>query len=284
MKKSTLVSKNLRNANLALLCVSVLTGLVLAQSDGKKKDGYRTSPTGYSDTPVLPGQKWKVHDIDRPKPRVITPGAQPGMPPSDAVVLFDGKDLSHWVTEKDGGPAMWKVENGYFEVAPKGGTIVSKEKFGDMQLHIEWASPVKITGDSQWRGNSGVLLMSRYEIQVLDSYNNPTYADGQAGSIYGQWPPLVNASRPPGQWQYYDIIFEAPKFEGEKVAKPAFVTVLHNGVVTQHRKEIIGRMAHRVVGTYAPHAAEEPLGLQDHDVPVRYRNIWVRKLRGYDEP
>lgn len=265
--------------------------LLSAQADAKKKTGkkgYRTSPTGYSDTPVLPGQKWKVHDIDRPKPRVITPGAQPGMPPSDAVVLFDGKDLSKWVVEtkgkKEPQPANWKVENGYMEVAPGAGTLMTKEKFGDMQLHIEWASPTAITGDSQWRGNSGVLLMNRYEIQVLDSYNNPTYADGQAGSIYGQWPPLVNPARKPGEWQSYDIIFEAPKFENGKLAKPAYVTVILNGVVTQHRKEIIGRMAHRVVGTYAPHEPEEPFALQDHDVPVRYRNIWIRRLRGYDQP
>jgi hypothetical protein len=141
-----------------------------------------------------------------------------------------------------------------------------------------------IDGSSQWRGNSGVLLMSRYEIQVLDSYDNPTYADGQAGAIYGQYPPLVNASRKPGEWQTFDIVFEAPRFEGEKLVKPAYVTVFHNGVLMHHRQEIIGRMAHRQVGTYAPHGPEEPLMLQDHDTPVRYRNIWVRRLRGYDQP
>ncbi len=274
----------LRNIVKASAVTALAAGLLFSQA--AKKKGYRTSPTGYSDTPQLPGQQWKVHDIARPKPRVVTPGAQPGMPPSDAVVLFDGKDLSKWMVATKGGlqPANWTVANGYMEVKPGAGTLVSKDKFGDAQIHIEWASPTEITGDSQWRGNSGVLIMNRYEIQVLDSYNNPTYADGQAGSIYGQWPPLVNASRKPGEWQSYDIIFEAPRFEGEKLVKPAFVTVLHNGVVTQHRKEIIGRMAHRVVGTYAPHGPEEPLALQDHDVPVRYRNIWVRRLTGYDQP
>jgi hypothetical protein len=274
----------LRNIVMASAVTALAAGLLFSQA--AKKKGYRTSPTGYSDTPQLPGQQWKVHDIARPKPRVVTPGAQPGMPPSDAVVLFDGKDLSKWMVATKGGlqPANWTVANGYMEVKPGAGTLVSKDKFGDAQIHIEWASPTEITGDSQWRGNSGVLIMNRYEIQVLDSYNNPTYADGQAGSIYGQWPPLVNASRKPGEWQSYDIIFEAPRFEGEKLVKPAFVTVLHNGVVTQHRKEIIGRMAHRVVGTYAPHGPEEPLALQDHDVPVRYRNIWVRRLTGYDQP
>ena len=156
------------------------------------------------------------------------------------------------------------------------------EKFGDAQYHIEWMAPAKICGSSQWRGNSGILLMNHYEIQVLDSYDNPTYADGGAAAIYGQWPPLVNASRKPGEWQTYDIVFEAPLFEGEKLAKPAFVTVIHNGVLVHHHKEIIGRMAHRIVGTYAPHDPEQPLGLQDHDTSVRYRNIWVRRLAGYD--
>ena len=247
----------------------------------------RTSPTGYTDTPVLPGQKWKVHDIDRPRPKMVTPGAQTGNPPSDAIVLFEGKDLSHWL--EDGGkdklkaaPATWKVENGYAEVVSGGGSIYTKETFGDIQLHVEWAAPTVIDGTSQWRGNSGILLMNQYEIQVLDSWENPTYADGQAGAIYGQWPPLVNATRKPGEWQTYDIMFEAPAFEGTKLAKPAFVTVIHNGVLLHHHKEITGRMAHRVVGTYAAHAAEMPLGLQNHDTLVRYRNIWARRIGSYD--
>ncbi|MBM3810947.1 MAG: DUF1080 domain-containing protein [Acidimicrobiia bacterium] len=245
----------------------------------------RTSPLGYDDTPVLPGQKWKVHDIARPRPAMVTPGAKPGDPPSDAVVLFDGKDLSQWLEGGRGGAreARWKVENGYFECASGTGSVFTKEKFGDVQLHIEWAAPPEIEGSGQWRGNSGVLLMNRYEIQVLDSWENPTYADGQAGSIYGQYPPLKNASRKPGEWQSYDIIFEAPKWEGEKLVKPAFATVFHNGVLMHHRKEIIGRMAHKVVGTYAPHGPEEPLGLQNHDTFVRYRNIWVRRLGTYDQ-
>jgi hypothetical protein len=238
----------------------------------------RTSPTGYSDTPVLPGQKWKVHDIDRPHPPMVTPGATPGAPPSDAIVLFDGKDLSKW--EKP----SWTVENGYVYSKGKSGDLVTKDKFGDMQLHIEFATPTEIDGTSQWRANSGVLLMHRYEIQVLDSWDNPTYADGQAGAIDGQWPPLVNASKKPGEWQTYDILFEAPKFEGDKLVKPGYVTVIHNGVMLHHHKEIIGRMAHRVVGTYAPHGDEEPLALQDHDTRVRFRNIWVRKLKPYDHP
>ena len=260
-----------------------IAGAVCAQQKQQ-----RTSPTGYTDTPQLPGQKWKVHDIDRPRPRMVTPASTPGGPPSDAIVLFDGKDLSKWQAQdkktKQMGPPTWTVENGAVYAKSGSGDLVTKEKFGDIQMHIEFATPTEIEGTSQWRANSGVLIMSRYEIQVLDSWENPTYADGQAGSIYGQWPPLVNASKKPGEWQTYDIIFEAPKFEGGKVAKPAYVTVIHNGVVTQHRKEIIGRMAHRVVGTYEPHGAEEPLALQDHDTRVRFRNIWVRRLTGYDQP
>ena len=269
-----------RSAALLAVIAVVVTGCV-AQSDPKCK---RTSPVGYSDTPMLPGQKWRVHDIERPRPLLVTPGAESAQPPSDAVVLFDGKDLSKWVGQKKGQVVApgWKVGHGYMEVVGRSGDLVSKEKFGDAQYHIEWMAPAKICGSSQWRGNSGILLMNHYEIQVLDSYDNPTYADGGAAAIYGQWPPLVNASRKPGEWQTYDIVFEAPLFEGEKLAKPAFVTVIHNGVLVHHHKEIIGRMAHRIVGTYSPHDPEQPLGLQDHDTSVRYRNIWVRRLAGYD--
>src|SRR5712692_7782024 len=270
-----------------IACLALIA-LTAAGQEAKKKN--RTSPVGYSDTPILPDQKWRVHDISRPHPRVVTPGAEPGAPPSDAIVLFDGHDLSHWVNLGKGknrgkqvDPA-WKLEHGYVEVVGGTGDLVSKEKFGDAQIHVEWAAPAEIDGASQWRGNSGILIMRLYEIQVLDSYGNPTYADGQAGAIYGQWPPLVNASRKPGEWQTYDIAFEAPKFEGENLVKPAYVTVFHNGVLVHNRQQIIGRMAHRVVGTYAPHAPEEPLALQDHDTPVRYRNIWVRRLNGYDVP
>ena len=261
-------------------------------SQQPNKPNYRTSPTGYSDTPYLPDGKWRVHDIARPKPPVVTPGTfsgddKPGVPPSDAIVLFDGKDLSKWTggMTKDGKPrpAGWKLENGYVESNHNTGDLVSKEKFGDMQLHLEFAAPTEIDGDSQWRGNSGVLLMNNYEIQVLDSYNNVTYADGQVGAIYGQYPPLVNPARPPGKWQMYDIFFEAPKFEGGKLVKPAYVTVMLNGVMLHHHQQIIGRMAHKVVGLYAPHGDEEPLALQNHDTKVRYRNIWVRRLKGYDQ-
>ena len=229
------------------------------------------------------GKQWAVHDENRPHPRVVTPGTestqdQPGKPPSDAVVLFDGKDLSRWKSAK-GGEAPWKVENGVL-VVNGGGDIVTKEPFGDCQLHVEWAAPTPASGQSQGRGNSGVKIMGRYEVQVLDSFGDAkTYADGQAGALYGQYPPLVNASRPPGQWQTYDIIFHAPKFGPDgKVLKPATATVLHNGVLVQDNTELKGTTAHKSPGVYKSHAPKEPLLLQDHHNLFRYRNIWIRPL------
>lgn len=245
---------------------------------------------GFTDTPVLPGLPYHVHDPARPHPPVVTPAAQPGGPPSDAIVLFDGRDLSHWtntrssITRAGGTDQTWKLAGGYVEVVPGTGDLTTKESFGDCQLHIEWASPAEVKGNSQGRGNSGVLLMSRYEVQVLDSSNNPTYADGQAGAIYGQWPPLANATRKPGEWQSYDIVFEAPRFDGEKLVKPAYITVFLNGVVLHNRKESMGPMVYRQVAHYTPHPAEAPLALQNHNNPVRYRNIWIRRLGTYDTP
>jgi hypothetical protein len=198
--------------------------------------------------------------------------------PSDAVVLFDGRDLSQWKSSDDGRPA-WKVENGYMEVVSGAGGISTIRGFGDSQLHIEWASPAAPTGAGQNRGNSGVFLMRRYEVQVLDSYQNVTYPDGQAAAIYGQYPPLVNASRPPGEWQSYDIIFRRPRFNerGELVA-PARITVVHNGVLVQDGVILTGPSGHRERPPYSAHADRLPIGLQDHASPVRFRNIWVRDL------
>ncbi|HTY84324.1 MAG TPA: DUF1080 domain-containing protein [Silvibacterium sp.] len=235
----------------------------------------------FSQVPVI---TWKIHDPDRPVPPVIDPGTAstqeaPGRPPSDAVVLFDGKDLAQWAA-KDGGPAKWKVENGYMEVVPKTGYLVTRQAFGDCQLHVEFAEPVPATGESQERGNSGVFLMGLYEIQVLDSYQNKTYADGQAAAVYGQYPPLVNASRPPGQWQAYDIIFHGPRFADGKVVRPARVTVLHNGMLVQDNVELTGPTAHGQRPPYQPGPDRLPLQLQDHGNPVRYRNLWIRELKG----
>ena len=273
------ITMNFRNTICCLSAVCLcLAATLLAQQK-------KPSP-GYTDTPILPGQRWHVHDSNRPHPNAVTPGKMPGEAPSDAIVLFDGHDLSRWMQNPGGKPvdAMWKVENGYFECVPRTGDLLTRDKFGDVQLHIEWSEPADVKGTSQERGNSGVLLMNRYEIQVLDSYNDLTYADGQAGSLYGQWPPLVNPIRKPGEWQAYDIVFEAPRFEGEKLLRPAYATVFFNGVLVHHRKEILGTMVHRLVAKYTPHGAEEPLALQDHGNPVRYRNVWMRRLKGYDQP
>jgi len=242
---------------------------------------------GYTDTPMQPNGKWHVHDINRPLPKVVTPGkqfSQKADAPSDAVVLFDGKDFSKWQSG-NGGEVKWKIENGYMEVVPKTGIIRTKDKFGDFQLHLEFATPEQVVGNGQGRGNNGVNIYGQYEIQVLDSYNNPTYADGGASALYGQYPPLVNASRPPGEWQTYDIVFEAPKFSGTTVVAPAYVTVIWNGVLVHHRRPIMGSTsATTTVHAYTPHDPELPLALQDHSHPVRYRNVWIRRLAGYDQP
>jgi hypothetical protein len=206
-----------------------------------------------------------------PEPKVITPGKTDDGPPSDAIVLFDGKDLSKWQ-----GGEKWRVENGIATV--RGGGIETKQSFGDCQLHIEWASPDRVSGSGQGRGNSGVYFMGHYEIQVLDSFKNETYPDGSAGALYKQSPPMVNASREPGEWQSYDIIFTAPRFKEGKLSKPGYVTVLHNGVLVQNHTEIEGTTAWDRAPAYEPHAAKLPIQLQDHGNPVRYRNIWIREL------
>lgn len=243
---------------------------------------------GYTNTPMIPGTPWRVHDGKRPQPRIVTSGAtfsHLAPPPSDAIVLFDGTDLSKWQLG-NGSPAKWKVENGYMEVAPKSGSIRTKDKFADFQLHLEFATPAKVEGSSQGRGNSGILMNGVYEVQVLDCWENPTYPDGQAGALYGQIPPLVNASKPPGTWQSYDIIWESPRWDADKkLVKKANVTVIHNGVVLHHKREYTGTTPHQNNGTYdRPHPPEMFIELQDHNNPMRFRNIWLRKLGEYDKP
>jgi hypothetical protein len=239
---------------------------------------------GYNDTPQIPGQKWKVHDMNRPRPVKVTPAPYVmEAPPADAIVLFDGKDLSKWEQQARGGAVQepkWKVENGYIEIVPRTGRIRTKEKFGDCQLHVEWMVPKEAIGEGQSRGNSGVELMSRYEIQVLESHTNLTYADGGAGAMYGMWPPLVNPSRPQGEWNVYDIFFEAPKFAPDgKLVKPAYFTVVYNGVLVQNHKEQLGTTIWRQNAKYTAHAPEEALSIQDHSQPVRFKNIWIRKIQ-----
>jgi hypothetical protein len=213
------------------------------------------------------------------EPPVVTPGQTNSVPPSDAVVLFDGKDMLKWRSLKDGGEAKWQVKDGFVQVVPSTGDIATKQEFGDCQLHIEWATPVEVKGEGQGRGNSGIFLMERYEVQVLDSYQNKTYYHGQAGAIYKQYAPLVNASRKPGEWQTYDIIFKAPKFDEQgKVTERARITVLHNGVLIQNNVEIYGNTYHDRPALYTAHGPKASLKLQDHGDLVRYRNIWIRQL------
>jgi hypothetical protein len=206
------------------------------------------------------------------------PADQPSAPPADAIVLFGGADLSQW--EGDSGQAApWKVENGYVEIVAGSGGIRTQRGFGDCQLHVEWRAPSPTVGEGQDRGNSGVFLMGRYEVQVLDSYDNRTYPDGQAAALYGQYPPLVNASRAPGQWQTYDIVFRRPRFDSQgALVHPARVTVFHNGVLVQDNVILSGPTAHQRRPPYATHPDTLPIHLQDHGSPVRYRNIWIREL------
>jgi hypothetical protein len=223
---------------------------------------------------------WTVHDRNRPQPTVVAPGpAGPPVPaPADAVVLFDGKDLGRW-TDAKGQPARWKVENGYMEIVPKTGGIRTVAGFGDCQLHVEWMAPSPAKGTDQDRGNSGVFLMDLYEVQVLDCYGNKTYADGMTAAIYGQYPPAVNACRPPGEWQTYDIVFHRPRFESDgRLASPARMTVFHNGILVHDSAVLTGPTAHKARPPYKAHGVRLPISLQDHDHPVRFRNIWLREL------
>ncbi|MCU0979308.1 MAG: DUF1080 domain-containing protein [Pirellulaceae bacterium] len=232
--------------------VAVFVSLCLASSE-------RLSGAEY-----LPGIQWA-------EPAVIDPGP-PGGPPSDAVVLFDGKDMSKWNNAEE-----WIVKDGYVEAAK--GAPTTKDVFGDCQLHVEWASAEEVKGDSQGRSNSGVFLMGIYELQVLDSYDNKTYFDGQCGAIYKQHPPLVNACRKPGEWQTYDVIWKGPRFDADgKLVSPAFITVLHNGVLIQNHFQLLGDTPFHRAPEYKPHPEKGPISLQYHGNPVRFRNIWIREL------
>lgn len=227
---------------------------------------------------------WRIHDTTRPNPPVVTPASNLGGAPSDAIVLFDGTSLRSFENQ-DGGPAEWTVENGYLQVKPGTGNIHTKQSFGDCQLHVEWASPNPPRFTDQMRGNSGVIIMGLYELQVLDSYNAKTYADGQAGAIYGQYPPLVNAVRPPGEWQTYDIVFRRPKFDKDgRLVSRARETVIQNGIVVQDATELSGPTAYHNRPPFYPLPERLPLVLQDHGTPVRFRNIWVRELPPEREP
>jgi hypothetical protein len=281
---------------LPVYAVASMTKGAQAQQVGSGQQGAPQYPPGrgpFDGSPVgdpLPGQKWLVHDHSRPQPRKVTPGERiPTMSaPSDAIALFDGKDLSKWtaVSFGRGGAApvtepQWKVVDGHAEMR---GGIATKESFGDIQLHVEWTTPpvddpMRV---GQQRGNSGVVFMGRYEVQILSGFNNPTYADGGAGAVYGVYPPMVNPCLPEGEWNSYDFVFEAPRFDGDKLVKPAFLTLFFNGIVVHNRAQFLGTTSHEPIAVYTPHAVELPLQLQGHVGPAWYRNIWVRRLPGYD--
>ena len=240
-----------------------------------------SGPRFYGDAPD-DHHPWAVHDGNRPQPKIVTPGTfsspeQPGKPPSDAIVLFDGTDLSKWESS-NGSPAKWLVTNGVMQVAPGSGEIRTKDKFADCQLHIEWAAPQEVKGDSQGRGNSGIFLMGLLEIQVLDSYNNVTYADGHAGAYYGISPPMANAVRPPGVFQVYDIVFRRPIYKDGKPVDPGYVTVFVNGVLVQDHTMLEGPGTHMTRTKAGPFPAKGPISLQDHGNTMRFRNIWYREL------
>ena len=249
----------LSSALLSVVVLSLPSDVVFAQQSADEKAAART-------------------EVWSPVPPVVTPGVGTA-PPSDAIVLFDGTSLSQWQGAK-GGPARWSVAEGAFTVVPKTGDIRTTRGFGDCQLHIEWRTPSVVKGEGQGRGNSGIFLQDRYEVQVLDSFENTTYPNGQAGSLYKQHIPLVNASRRPGEWQAYDILYTAPRFaEDGRVLSPAYVTVLHNGVLVQHHVALKGPTLWIGEPRYEQHGAAEPLRLQDHGDLVSYRNIWIRELR-----
>ena len=232
-----------------------------------------------------PDGKWHFHDPARPQPPIVTPGtsfSQMAPPPGDAIVLFDGKDLSRW-TDKKGNPAPWVILDGVAVTAKS--DIVTRQEFGDIQLHLEFREPTPPKGEGQGRGNSGVFFMGRYEIQVLDCFDNKTYPDGATGAVYAQHPPLANACRPPGEWQTYDMVFTTPHFGANgEVTTPAYVTVILNGVVVQNHQAIEGTTTHRAAGKYTPHGPAGPLLLQYHNNAVAYRNIWVRPVPPANEP
>lgn len=230
--------------------------------------------------------RWRQHDIKRPRPPVVAPADGPVAlkPPADAVVLFDGTNLDAWKSV-NGGPARWNVREGFMETSPGTGALETKASFGDLQLHIEWAAPSPPVGVGQDRGNSGVFLMGQFEIQVLDSYQANTYADGQAGAIYGEFPPSFNASRPPGEWQSYDVAFRRPRFDAAgKLMAPAHITLFHNGILVQNNEEPFGPTSWLRWLPYDSRVTRGPISLQDHDHPVRYRNIWVREIPERPEP
>jgi hypothetical protein len=257
--------------------------LTLAAATAAAAAAQPARPAAAPPPPAVTPSGWRQHELNRPHATPVTPANTPGAPPSDATVLFDGRDLSAFVGGRgDSATApQWKVENGYMEVVPRTGSIRTKEGFGDIQLHVEFAepNPPQLTGQN--RGNSGIILMGQYEMQVLDSYGRTdTYADGTAGAIYGQYPPLANPTRAPGEWQTYDIYFRRPRFKADgSLQEPARATAVINGVLVQNNEVLAGPTAPIPPVGYTRHADELPLTIQDHGQPIRFRNIWYRPLK-----
>lgn len=253
----------------------ILTVLLVAVGATAEEEGwFKYEYPGYMDTPLIPGSEFRVHQQDRPQPpRVIPPesdGAPECAPPSDAIALFDGESLEHFQD------AEWEVKDGVLVAGT--GNLLTKEAYGDCQLHVEWRTPNPPEGEPVNMGNSGIFLMNTYELQVYDSYSSKIYADGSAAAIYGQTPPLVNVCRRPGEWQSFDIVFTAPVFEENKLVEPAWITVLHNGVLVHNHTKILGPATHKAFQPYVAHEATLPLAIQGHGCPVEFRNIWIRKL------
>ncbi len=236
--------------------------------------------------PAQEPDEWPVHSMERPRPPVVDPGppGPPAPPPSDAIVLMDGSNLDEWLSQAGDEPG-WRVRDGYVEVVGGTGSIRTRREFGDIQLHVEWAAPAEVTGEGQNRGNSGVFLMGRYEVQILDSWDNDTYPDGQSAALYGQVPPLVNASRPPGAWQTFDMVFRRPHFgEDGRVIRPARITLFHNGVLVHDNVAFTGITVHGREAEYRPHEDRGPILLQDHGDPLRFRTVWARELTDSSPP
>lgn len=265
--------------NLVLLTLALAAGLNFSTSGAAHKLDYAKDGSGvcgYKDTPVQPWSGYHTHDPDRPAPARVQPGEfstqlQPGTAPADALVLFDGKDMAQWKPMPE-----WKLENGLLVAGT--GNLATKEEFGDCQLHLEWQAPNPPEGQFMNQGNNGVLMMGMTEIQIFDSYTNQLYADGQAAAIYAQTPPLVNPCRKPGEWQTYDIVWTAPEFKDGKLSKPARVTMFFNGLLVHLNQEIYGNTPHRGLASYTTQATQGPIALMGHHCPVKFRNIWVRKL------
>ncbi|MCH2112874.1 MAG: DUF1080 domain-containing protein [Planctomycetes bacterium] len=267
----------MRTLLLIILVTCSVSALALQEPAAGDPPGLTAKPDGFTDSPFLPSSKWRVSDRNRPNPPYVAPGGEQTVvpAPADAVVLFNGAHLDAWQSG-NGKDAAWKLVDGAMEVNGKG-DIQTRQAFGDCQLHIEWMAPV--SGQrSQGAGNSGVFLMGKYEMQILDSWSSRTYADGQAAALYAQTPPMVNASRPPATWQSYDIVFRGPRFKGEELVSPATITAFHNGVLVHDNQNFFGATAYKKSIGFSAHPEKLPLRLQDHGNPVRFRNIWIREL------